>query len=257
MRKNKPRLPVKMVFLILPACIAILALAAGARRFLLNSDYFKISEIIIKDAPSRIDLSHLKGRNIFSISLQDEARYISTLDAAYKRVRVVRVLPNRIFVDLAMRNPAAYVKLYKYFYIDEELMLFDAPLNPQDQELPVILGLDAKIRKPLTGRKYNLRELIVALNIIKQARQNKALTSLKIERIDVANLNNASLFIGPPAGQKAVLKDLEVKFGPDILGPKLDTLGLFLLQIKNEWDNIKYIDLRFKEPVMKFNEGKG
>ena len=255
MRKHKVNFPGKLIFLAAISCIGIIILTGAVRRFLLKSDYFKIKEIIIKDA-TRLDLSHLKGRNIFSLSLQDEAKHISALDPAYKRVRVIRVLPNRIFVDLAKRNPVAYIKLYKYIYcVDEEMAIFEAPLDLEGQVfLPVILGLETKIRSPLAGSKYNLKELMLAVNIIKQAKQNNILKDFEIKRIDVANPNSGSLFIGAPARPKAMIKDLEVKFSQDILDGKLDALAVLFLQLKDEWDTIKYIDLRFKEPLMKFNE---
>jgi predicted RNA binding protein with dsRBD fold (UPF0201 family) len=161
----------------------------------------------------------------------------------------VRLLPNRIFVYFIKRKPLALVKLYRYFYVDAENVLFDNEAQFPDTKLPLIAGLETKIFKPRSGTKYNLRELSVALDIIKNAARNRLLRGYQIKKIDVASLNNVSFYLG-----NEITGALEVKINEDNLKDKINLLSGLLAQVKNNLTSIKYIDLRFKEPVIKLKE---
>jgi len=216
-------------------------------RELKTLDYFKIKDIVIRGA-DQVDLSYLKGRNIIVLDLQKESRYLSLNYPVYKKIRLVRILPDHLFVDFIKRKPKAYVKLYRYFCIDEDMALFDVSANLEGKDnLPVILGLDTKIFGPKQGKIYNIEELALALNIIKEAKSNRVLKDYEIKSIDVTDPSCASFFI--PDG-------LEIKIGQDDTKDKIDILGSLLSQVKNDLNNVKYIDLRFKEPVIKFKDVK-
>ncbi len=209
-------------------------------------DYFKI-KYILSEGDSRIELAHLKGQNIFAVDLIRESRYISSLYPDYRKVKLIRVLPDRLFVDFIRRRPLAYVKLYRYFCVDEDLVLFDMPRQLEDPDLPIILGLDTKIFGARPGVRCAINELALSINIIKEVKMNKALKDYKIKVIDVANINNASFFISD---------GLEVKINPENMKAKINILASLLAQAKADASNIKYIDLRFKEPVIKLKDAK-
>jgi hypothetical protein len=230
----------------------------------MNSDYFKIREIVGKKS-DLTDLAYLKGKNIFSVDLRSESKYILESYPDYSKIKLVRVLPNRIFVDFIERQPIALVKLYRYFALDEEGTLFDSLQQPQEPGLPVISGLETKIFGPKSGRKYNFKEITLALNIIKEVKRNKSLKGCQIERIDVSNLANASIFLpfyikipgritGEPPYEAKYL--LEVRIGQDDIKDKVLILSEVIQQAKNDLANIKYIDLRFKEAVIKLKDAK-
>ncbi len=141
-------------------------------------------------------------------------------------------------------------------------MLFDCAAQVEGLELPLILGLETKIFGPKPGRQYNVKELRLALNMIKEIRRNRILRKIKIKRIDAATAANAAFFIPLPAklpnqaklNTPAQVKDLEIRIGEDKLRDKINFLSMLLIQVKKDLGNIKYIDLRFKEPVIKFND---
>ncbi len=190
------------------------------------------------------ELSYLRGRNIWSLDLERESRILSAVNPNYKRVKLIRVLPNRILAVFEKRQALAYLKLYRYFYVDNQRVLFDAA-EPLD--LPVISGLGSKLVDPRTGVKYDARELMLALNIIKAFKSIKPLNAFKIERIDVANPAEAAFFLS--AGP-------EVKIGQEEIKNKLNILASLLLQSYKDLADIKYIDLRFREPVVKLKDAK-
>ncbi len=204
--------------------------------------YFNIRYIIC-DENLPIDLSYLKGRNIFGVNLKKESLYLAALYPGYKRIRLVKVFPDRIFAQMTYRRPLAYVKLFRYFCVDDELVLFDIPKEAQEAQFPLVLGLERRILNPRLGAKVNSRELAMAVTIIKETRENPVLRDYPIKRIDVPGLNNASFFIA---------EGLQVKISQDDIKAKMLILGSLLNEEKDNLGRVRYIDLRFKEPVIKF-----
>lgn len=244
MKRPRPKLLFNLILIVI-IFLGLIFITGSSLRTLKTLDYFKIKDIVIKETAS-VDLSYLKGRNILSVNLKEESRYASQLYPDYKKVRLMRILPNRLFVDFIRRRPLAYIKLYRYFCVDEDAVLFDIP-DSGKEDLPVISGLDTKIFGPKVGQKYNIKELETSLEIIKEVQKNKLLKDYKIKKIDVASLSNTSFFTA---------SGLEVKLGQDNIKDKINILSGLLLQVKNDLGNIKYIDLRFKEPVIKLNDVK-
>lgn len=242
MRRQRPEFPLKLISSIIIIFLTVFFIIGYLDRIRRNSEYFKIKDIVAKGVDS-IDLSNFKGRNIFMLNLQEESKRLSALYPTYKRIRLIKVLPNRLFVDFISRKPLGIVKLYRYFCVDEDATLFDVPAQLQKLDLPLILGLDTKIFGPKPGRIYNIKELNLALDIIKEVDKNRNLKDYKIKIIDVANLANATFFLN---------EGLEIKLGGDDIRNKINILSSLLIQLKSEQRNIEYIDLRFKEPVIKF-----
>ena len=259
MRKIKKdfRLPPKP--LIIFAVILAIFLLATAVFFnsLRNLSLFNIREITVKQGAA-IDLAYLKGKNIFSVDLERESMYTWRRYPLYKKIRLIRVLPDRIYVDFVKRQPVALVKLNaKYFSVDDEVMFFDAKLilNPTDpawQSLPVILGLGPKIPNPKSACKYYVPELDFGLKILREAEKNKGFKDYRIISLDLAGQDSAIIFLTLPSIANAGI--VEVKLGKENIISRLRILEGLLYQFKKDWNSIKYIDLRFKEPAIKFHD---
>lgn len=245
MKERRSNFPIKLTISIV-IFITMGFLLLRLAQTLKNLDYFRI-EHIVSDGTDLSQLSHLKGQNIFTVDLKKESVYISELYSAYKKIRLSRILPNYLRVDFVKRKPQAYIKLYKYLCVDEDLVLFDMPDKMAEPDLPLITGLETKIFGPKGGSKYNISELALAIDIIKEAKMNRTLKDYKIKIVNVPNINNASFFIS---------EGLEIKIGAGDIKNKIDILGNLLIQAKKELVNIKYIDLRFKEAVIKFKNAK-
>ena len=83
MRNNSKRRPFKLFgFFVKLAVISVIIFLANffiisyIWRVFRHSDYFIIKEAVVRNAGG-IDLSYLKGKNIFSIDLRKESGYIS------------------------------------------------------------------------------------------------------------------------------------------------------------------------------------
>lgn len=260
-RLNLRKLTSKLVGFIVIVFIATLILLYLVK-VIKNLEYFQIKDILI-NGNKVVDLSYLKGKNIFSINLKKESKYLEEDYPNFKMIRIVRVLPNRLFVDFVKRKPLAYLKLYRIFYVDEESVLFEIPLLENELDLPIIVGLQTKIFGAKSGRRYNFKELSLALEIIKQVKKNRPLKDYTLKRIDVTNITNLSFLmtgvvknlreITPSPGEFTIF---EVRISPDNLSEKINLLGNLLTQIKYKLRDLKYIDLRFKEIVIKYDNVK-
>jgi len=228
---------------------------------LTTADYFRVRDIVSKETLP-FDVSYLKGRNIFSLDLAGAATAISRRCPDCSRVRIARIIPDRIYVELIRRKPVGLLKLYRYFAVDEDGVIFSSSTEPENANLPVITGLETKIFGPKPGSKYTNKELLAALSILKEAAKAPLLRGYKIQKVNVAGLDNITVQISLvrsqityPNSNIAVKADyLEVKFGQGDISDKVAIMAGLINQERNNLGNIKYIDLRFNEPVIKFKE---
>lgn len=228
-----------------------------------NLDYFKIKDIMV-NGNDTASLSYLKGQNIFTVDIRRESGYMRELYPTFRLIRLIRIFPNRLYIDFIKRKPQGIVKLYRYFCVDRDCVLFDCPAELTELDLPIITGLDTKIFGPKPGRKYNLKELALALNIIQETEKNSILKNYQVRRIGVLNPANTSFFIVAPVKlsnypnerRAQEIEGLEVKIGQDDIKDRITILGALLTQTKKGLGNIEYIDLRFKEPVIKLKDAK-
>lgn len=259
MRKTKKefRLPPKgfIIFAIFSAIILLVAVLL--LNCLKNLSLFTIREVTVRQGAA-IDLSYLKGKNIFSVDLELESRYAWRRYPVYKKIRLIRMLPDRIFVDFVSRRPLALVKLNaKYFSVDDDAILFDAglilkPADPAWQVLPVISGLGPKIPNPKSACKYYVPELDFGLQVIREAGKNKGFKDYRIISLDLSSPDSAVMLLTLPSLANAGI--VEVKLGREDIISRLRILEGLLYQFKKDWNSIKYIDLRFREPAIKFND---
>lgn len=254
MKRRRFNFPVKII---ISSAIILLAFSFAIGyiwKVLTRSDFFAVRQVVVRDSDRPFD--YLKGRNIFSLDLNAESRRVALSCPDCRKVRLARILPNCIFVDFLKRKPVALVKFYKDFAIDEQGVLFYPNAAIEEPQLPVIYGLETKIFAPRPGTRYKRAELDLALSIIKEFKANKTFQGFTLTRIDVANLQSAGFFILLPKQAVLALTGFEVHTGQANIRQKMIILGGLIIQSRKEWANIKYIDLRFKEPVIKFNNAK-
>ena len=221
-----------------------------------TSGYFKIKEVLSRP-PGMVDLAYLEGRNIFGVDLRREAERILRLCPSCSSVRLSRLFPDRLIADFIPRRPVALAKFYRYFALDAHGVLFEYPVPPGESGLPVITGLETKIFGPKAGKRYSQREVLTALNIIKEFKRGRFLRLCQIRRIDVSSASAVSVFVAmPPQPATAFPPVMEVKVGQEHTAEKINLLSGLLVASRDDWGKIRYIDLRFKEAVIKFNEGK-
>lgn len=255
------RIPGKPLFISLIILLALCFVIGYIWRILTTSEYFQVKDIISKE-DSRVDLSYLKGKNIFNLDLSKESLNIIKVCPDCSRIRLARILPNRIYVEFVKRKPVAFIRLNNYLAVDEWGVVFYASVKPDESDLPIILGLESKITGPKSGKRYEFKELLVALDILKEARRNPLLRECKISKIDVSDIDNIAIQMPFPQksastlSPKASIKSdfLVVKISQGNISEKIVIMAGLINQEKQNLEDIKYIDLRFREPVIKFKD---
>lgn len=249
MKKRRFKLPVKIILILAIILLAISLLIGYIWKVLTTSDFFAVGQVVVRN--SDVSFDYLKGRNIFSLDLKGQALKARLSSPDCRTVRFARILPNCVFVDFVKRRPLALVKFYRDFVIDEQGVLFYPSGSLEEAGLPVIYGLETKIFKPTVGTRYYRPEISLALSIISEFRDNKNLRGFTLKRIDVAKPESAGFFMLLPQQERL---GFEVRVGSNNIGTKMMILGGLVKQASKEWANIKYIDLRFKEPVIKLKD---
>jgi len=254
MKKQRFDFPVKIIIFLAIILLAFCFIMGYIWKVLTTSDFFAVRQVIVRNSDRSFD--YLKGRNIFNLDLNGESHRGALSCPDCRKVRLARILPNCIFVDFLKRKPLALVKFYKDFAIDEQGVLFYPNAAIEEAALPIIYGLETKIFAPKPGTRYKRVELDLALSIIKEFKANKTFQGFTLKRIDVADLQSAGFFILLPKQGVAEWTGFEVHTGEANIRQKMIILGGLIIQARKEWGNIKYIDLRFKEPVIKLSNVK-
>ncbi|MCM8757854.1 MAG: hypothetical protein NC903_02200, partial [Candidatus Omnitrophica bacterium] len=91
------------------------------------------------------------------------------------------------------------------------------------------------------GQKVQLTEIRYALELIAKIKSKKFFEGYILKKIDITNLKEMKFFID---GLKVIIGE-EIERG-------LRVLELLLPELKQDLPKIEYIDLRFKEPVVKY-----
>jgi cell division septal protein FtsQ len=235
MRKDNLRFPAKIALIIILSLLVVLLCVSLFFNYLSSSGYFKIKES-----------EFFSGQNIFQLNLQREAQRLNRMYPDYKRVMLRRLLPNKIIAEFIPRRPVAILRLSDDFFLDGDGVLFRAISQEYSNlQLPLIIGLTPRISHPRSGIRYNEESLLATLEFINSLNKDSKLTEqLKIEQINLANVNDVFLFTTD--GSRINLGG----FGS--LNKDLLILQRLVNEINLDLTNVEYIDLRFREPAVKY-----
>jgi len=227
--------------------VVLAVLCAGYKpmiSFLKKSDYFAIKDIWYESSLQSIqssELTGLKGRNLFSVDIQKIQKQLQSRYPQFKQLMVLKRFPNQILVVAKKRTPVAQVKIQnRSVTVDERGAILVFTEGP-DSHLPLITGVRFKGGKIQVGSLTDSRELQLALKIIRAFETDRVLSFYRIARIDVGNLSEIYFYI---------TNNLKIIMDEDNLDHEFKMLGLVLPQAKIDTDHVKYVDLRFKEPIL-------
>lgn len=235
------------VVTVLAGAFFLIFAAMLARAFLNESDYFKLRSVEMKASfleprsstfISNQVLKAYKLRNVFGINLQHIAQYIQK---SYGDVRdvVVRIsLPDKLVISLKLRRPVALVRSGKFYPIDEDGVVLPGGSRAEAlSDLPVISGIDIRAR----NSRWMYRNLKLALKLLEEIRLTRSLSSLGVASISVYDPRNLSFYLK---------NGVEIRIGEESFRERLDLLGRAIRDPRLVLDNVKYIDLRFKDIII-------
>ncbi|MEE9500258.1 MAG: cell division protein FtsQ/DivIB [Candidatus Omnitrophota bacterium] len=222
----------------------ISVLIAAIYLFLGNSRYFKLDtiEVIDKSHATALKagdlLSTYKGRNIFDININSLSSQIKRDTPTIKHAIVKRVLPNKLEIDIIPRVPIAKIKSHRYFPIDRTGMVLSPEIKTE--KLPIITGFSLWL-SPKVGTSLENPQVRNAFLLIDALGESAILSDYAVSAIDVSNYRNLSFYLE---------NGIEVKIGSEDFLDRLNRLKTTFASPKLDKENIKYIDLRFKDVVI-------
>ena len=243
-RQKLPRLPRPLIkgglVLIIVGFVALICFNQLAL-FLKDSDYFNITAVhcdpsldFIKDQ----DLKYLKSQNIFSVDLIEVQERLALKYPQVTQLRIVKRFPSEIVIAAQKRIPFAQAQVAgRVLTIDANGVVIS---NTADPELPLLAGIktDGKVALGLPLQSQNLP---VGLKILKSFSRQDNLNAYKIAKLDIGNLSEIVLLMS---------NKINIILDRDAADQKIGLISMVLSQPELDLKTVKYIDLRFKEPIL-------
>ena len=208
-----------------------------------TSNLFTVHDVMIDSSIQFIDvadLRRLKGRNIFKVDINKLQAKIQQQYPQVAELRVMRELPDRIKV-LAKKRDILFQTMWKgkMLLVDAEGVAMYYTLKAVD--LPLVQGLLGPQAKVSSGYPINVKSLGLVLGIIHNLKAHPHTAGLKVTSMDITNLAKINVVFS--VGLRIILDE-------DQYGLKLGMLEMLMAQRKIDFVRVKYIDLRFHEPVL-------
>ena len=246
-RNKKIKLSPTALRKIAVSAIIILALAIFYEKIIYfshHSDYFTVKEIWYESSLRFMETNEImgiKGKNIFDVDLRKIERQLQFRYPQFSQLRVLKRFPNQILIVARQHLPFAQLQVEGQNVILDERGVVLSTVDSLDNRLPVIVGATSLKRRITTGMLLENADLQIALKIIRIFKTDKILSFHSISRMDISNLSQIFFYI---------TDDLKVIIDQENIPHKLRILSLILAQTKLTPGGVKYIDLRFKEPIL-------
>jgi cell division septal protein FtsQ len=227
--------------------VIIAALAGfvfGMRHFFITSDVFCVRSVTVDPALSFIikkDYGRFIGRNIFTIDLLREQRRMSYKYPQTDGLKIVRQFPDSIHLVAKQRMPFAQILMNKNVFTIDDVGVVLSTTSKSNEKFPAILGLGVAPGNIALGKVVDSEGLKTALEIIKSFKNTKTLSLNRIKSINIDNTSKIDMMLDD---------DLNIILGGDEIDYKISVLNILISQHKLSSKDTKYIDLRFKEPVI-------
>ena len=251
-KTNNTKISPKTIGRFLTAIVVAVVFSFGfvqAKNFLFTSPIFTVRQIEFQEPSIQFvrvrELAAAVGKNIFQVNLDKIALALRRQYPQITQVRVIRKFPDRLSVGAKKIHFALQLEYKsKYYVLDQDgIVLFDDP-KPRPGLL-VVKGLKIAPGALAAGSQVNAPELNLVENIQKIFQSKEKLSRFPLAATDVTNLAKIELLL--QTGLKVIIDNEN--------GAKaIDTLGFLLAQKKVDWNQISYVDLRFKEPVVQQKE---
>lgn len=243
---NIPTIVVLRIIIFLFIGVVLFWIYSRTSHYLNNAPLFNIKDVMIDQSISFIDhrpLMRLKGQNIFSVDTNKLHRQLSQQYPQISQLRVVKQMPDIIMVLAKKRDVLLQFQVkHRYLVVDTEgVTMFYAP---SPLSVPLVKGLALENVRIILGASSNVKEVNLMVDLIRQFKAHPQTSRLKIVAVDASNLSKIQLTVMP---------NIQIITDQEDIARKIDMLEILLNNGKIKWNQVKYIDLRFKEPIIKEN----
>jgi cell division septal protein FtsQ len=210
--------------------------------FAQRSEAFRITEVTLPSQSSLKLPEPLLGKNMWALDIQALAQALHRQQPWLKTVRVVRQLPSAIRIQAITRIPVAQVKLSWWYPVDRDGFILPESGEAPSPSLIRIVGFDRN-RSGLNVGALNTEErFTTALRVVQSLRRTAGPLSRRLTAVDVTDPQQIRLTLDG---------ETEVRCGTESdLGVQLERLRATLKVIAKQSMAVRYIDVRFKEPVI-------
>jgi cell division protein FtsQ len=182
------------------------------------------------------------GRNIFHIDLAERRKQLEEIPWV-ERATVMRLLPDRIRVDVVERHPVAFTRHGQQVgLVDANGVLLDMPASTMAQHhysFPVLTGIDP--RDPLSSRKARMD---VYARLLAELDANGQHVSEQISEIDLTDPEDARVFM-PEQGA-----DILAHFGEDRFIERYQRYKAHIAEWRQQYPKLVAVDLRYEQQVV-------
>lgn len=233
--------------------MALWALSGYAQR----ADAFRITQVSFPPGPSLTLREPIIGTNLWGLDIHALADQLKQQQPWLRDVRVVRQLPSAIQIEAIPRTLVAQVRLDRWYPVDQGGFILpqgSAEPAPHRVRLTGFERVGAALR---VGKDNTDERLRLALRIVQKWRRTPSPLSQHLVEINVADpqqirfvINVSTLHPAVPGSGQAG-GDIEVRCGSESeLDTHLKRLQAALKAVTRSPFAVKYIDVRFKEPVI-------
>ncbi len=246
-RKKKSKvqpLVVKIILTVLLVGGIIGAVGFGAVYLFRHNDYFRVRSVVIDPSLQFVDkrdLRNLLGKNIFDVDLKAVQRRLSYKYPQASNLKVAKRFPNRIAVVAKQRLPFAQIKSQEKVVVLDGKGVVLSVEEKEDKDLPSIMGAKLSGQRIVRGLPLHGADLRIALEIAQGFQSEKSLSSYTIKKINIGNLSKIYFTLS---------NGLNVITDREKVSQRVRILGVVLAQGQLDLKEVKYVDLRFKEPII-------
>ena len=214
----------------------------GLWGFAKRSDAFLITEVHLPVNCSLKIPGFLIGQNIWAVELRGLAATLKAQQPSLKRLRVIRHLPNTLDIEVIERTPVAQLKLVQWRLVDDNGFILPQASPTPWEGVVILKGVDS-LKTPLKVAQANSSDrLLLALRVVARLKKSPALIGHRVSQVSVMDPQQVSFVIDD---------GIEIRCGnEDDLAAHLDRLRAVLRLVARQSLAIRYIDVRFKEPVL-------
>jgi cell division protein FtsQ len=204
---------------------------------LLDDPYFRVKEIEVEGSrkiprETLLSLAVIEGMpNLFSVKLKEVTKRLET-HPWIEQVRVGKVFPDKILIQVEERKPMAIIQLEELYYIDTKGEIFSPVGEGDEYNYPYLTGLTRRaLEKDPTEAK---RLISKALEIVRIAGREKLPPLKEISEIHMEKTFGIHCF--------TKTEGVEVKMGWEDFEEKLGKLSLIWSDLRKRGFSAVSID---------------
>jgi cell division septal protein FtsQ len=235
----------KYALITLVGIAAVFVMCYGIYRFARESSLFTIKQIKLEEPVSFINkriFRKIEGENIFQIDLNRLEERLTYRYPQISDLKVLRLFPDTILITARKRLPFMQTMADNVLVtLDDEGFVISTK-SKRDEVIPFVVGLDGRKVEISLGKRLRSPFLNAVLLILKRFQANENLAAYEVEKVKVESLSRIHLYLS---------NGLRILMDANRVSRALRDLSLFLSSKKIDIDRTQYIDLRYKDIIVK------